>query len=288
MRRSLVLPAALTAVALILAGCSSAAKTSSSPTPSASASCDPASLPTQTADILTVGTDDPAYSPYFVDNKPANGKGFESAVAFAVAKQLGYLASSVVWKVKHFDSVVAGNVSDVDFVINQVSITPERAKVVDFSDGYYDVNQAVVAVKGGSGASATSISALKQLKLGAQSATTSLTWINTAVQPTQTPQIYNSTNDAIKALENKQIDAIVVDLPTAFYVTAAQMSDGVIVGQAKTGGNTGDKFGLVLEKGSKLTSCVNKALAAMKTSGELQAIQDKWLSSVSGAPYLTP
>ena len=288
MRRSLVLPAALTAVALILAGCSSAAKTSSSPTPSASASCDPASLPTLAASTLTVGTDDPAYPPYFVDNKPANGKGFESAVAFAVAKQLGYPASSVNWTVKHFDSVVAGNVAGVDFVINQVSITPERAKVVDFSDGYYDVNQAVVAVKGGSGANATSFSALKQLKLGAQSATTSLTWINTAVQPTQTPQIYNSTNDAIKALENKQIDALVVDLPTAFYVTAAQMKAGVIVGQAKTGGNTGDKFGLVLEKGSKLTSCVNKALAALKTSGELQAIQDKWLSSVSGAPYLTP
>jgi polar amino acid transport system substrate-binding protein len=288
MRRSLVLPAALTAAALILAGCSSAAKTSSSPTPSASANCDPASLPTLTANTLTVGTDDPAYPPYFVDNKPANGQGFESAVAFAVAKQLGYPASSVKWTVKHFDSVVAGNVSGVDFVINQVSITPERAKVVDFSDGYYDVNQAVVAVKGGSGANATSFSALKQLKLGAQSATTSLTWINTAVQPTQTPQIYNSTNDAIKALENKQIDALVVDLPTAFYVTAAQMKAGVIVGQAKTGGNTGDKFGLVLEKGSKLTSCVNKALAALKTSGELQAIQDKWLSSVSGAPYLTP
>jgi polar amino acid transport system substrate-binding protein len=288
MRRSLVLPAALTAAALILAGCSSAAKTASSPTPSARASCDPASLPTLTANTLTVGTDDPAYPPYFVDNKPANGKGFESAVAFAVAKQLGYPASSVKWTVKHFDSVVAGNVSGADFVINQISITPERAKVVDFSDGYYDVNQAVVAVKGGSGANATSFSALKQLKLGAQSATTSLTWINTAVQPTQTPQIYNSTNDAIKALENKQIDALVVDLPTAFYVTAAQMSDGVIVGQAKTGGNTGDKFGMVLEKGSKLTSCVDKAVAALKASGELQAIQDKWLSSVSGAPYLTP
>jgi len=287
MRRSLVLSAALSVAALTLAACSSGTGTANSASPSGSASCSKGSLATTTANTLTIGTDDPAYSPYFVDSKPANGKGFESAVAFAVAKQLGYSPSEVVWKVKHFDSVVAGNVSGVDFVINQVSITSDRQKVVDFSDGYYDVNQAVVAVKGGSGANATSFSALKQLKLGAQSATTSLTWINDVVAPTQTPQVYNNTNDAIKALEAKQIDAIVVDLPTAFYVTAAQMNDGVIVGQAKTGGATGDQFGMVLSKGSSLTKCVNTALAALKSSGELQSITDKWLSSVAGAPYLT-
>jgi polar amino acid transport system substrate-binding protein len=271
-----------------LAACSSGASTSASPTPSGSANCDPASLATTTANTLTVGTDKPAYPPYFVDDKPSNGKGFESAVAYAVAKQLGYAPTAVTWKVKHFTNVEAGDVSGVDFVINQFSITAKRAKVVDFSDGYYNVNQAIVAVKGGSGATATSISALKQLKLGAMAATTSLTWINTAVAPTQTPQIYNSNNDAIKALDNKQIDAIVVDLPTAYYVTGDQLTDGVIVAQAKTGGDTGDKFGLVLEKGSSLKSCVNKALAAIKASGELQSIQDKWLSSVGGAPYLTP
>jgi polar amino acid transport system substrate-binding protein len=288
MRRSLVLPAVLSVAALALAACSSGASTSASPTPSGSANCDPASLATTTANTLTVGTDKPAYPPYFVDDKPSNGKGFESAVAYAVAKQLGYAPTAVTWKVKHFTNVEAGDVSGVDFVINQFSITAKRAKVVDFSDGYYNVNQAIVAVKGGSGATATSISALKQLKLGAMAATTSLTWINTAVAPTQTPQIYNSNNDAIKALDNKQIDAIVVDLPTAYYVTGDQLTDGVIVAQAKTGGDTGDKFGLVLEKGSSLKSCVNKALAAIKASGELQSIQDKWLSSVGGAPYLTP
>lgn len=288
MRRSLVLSAALSAAALALAACSSGSGTanSASPTSSASSACAKGSMATLTANKLTIGTDDPAYSPYFIDNTPSNGKGFESAVAYAVAKQLGYAPSDVTWKVKHFDSVVAGNVSDVDFDINQVSITADRAKVVDFSDGYYDVNQAVVAVKGGSGASATSISALKQLKLGAQSATTSLTWINDVVQPTQTPQVYNSTNDAIHALEAKQIDAIVVDLPTAFYITAAQMNDGVIVGQAKTGGTTGDQFGLVLKKNSPLTTCVNEAITALKSSGELQSITDKWLSSSAGAPYL--
>jgi polar amino acid transport system substrate-binding protein len=145
-----------------------------------------------------------------------------------------------------------------------------------------------VAVKGGSGASATSLSALKQLKLGVQASTTSLTWINEVVNPTQTPQIYDNTNDPIKALENKQIDALVVDLPTAYYVATKQMKSGVVVAQAKTGGDTGEQYGLVLEKNSTLTSCVDKALTALKSNGELQAIQDKWLSSVIGAPYLTP
>jgi len=287
MRRSLVLPAALTAAALLVAGCSSPASTASSTSPSASASCSKASLATLSPNTLTVGTDSPAYTPYFVNNQPSNGKGFESAVTYAVAKQLGYTPSEVAWKVKHFDSIVAGNVSDVDFAINQVSITPARAKVVDFSTGYYKVNQAVIALKGGSGASATSLTALKQLKLGAETGTTSLQWINSVVQPTQTAQIYNSTNDAISALKAKQIDAIVVDLPTAFYITAAQLPNSIIVGQAKTGGETGDQFGIVLKKNSPLTSCVDQALAAMTSSGELQQITDKWLSSTAGAPYLT-
>jgi len=287
MRRSLVLPAALVAIALTVAGCSSAASTSTSGSPSASgASCTPATLATTTAGTLTVGTDSPAYPPYFDSNNPANGKGFESAVAYAVAKQLGYTGKNVVWKVKHFNNVVAGDISGVDFDINEVSITAARAKVVDFSNGYYDVNQAIVALKGSKGATATSMATLKTLKLGAQVGTTSLTWINSTVKPTQQAQIYNSTNDALSALKAGQIDAVVVDLPTAFYVTAVQVPNSIIVAQVKTGGQTGDKFGLVLAKSSPLTQCVDKAITALKASGELQTITDQWLSKAAGAPYL--
>ena len=269
---------------------SSSAATSASASASTSASTDPCSkesLATLSAGILTVGTDTPAYPPYFVDDTPSNGQGFESAVAYAVADSLGFAKGDVTWVVVPFDKSFAPGAKDFDFDINQVSITDDRKKAVDMSEGYYTVNQAVVALNGSKGAAATTIAQLQELKLGAQVGTTSLDYVTNVVKPMEKPFVFNSTNDAKSALNNKQIDAIVVDLPTAYYITAAEIENSTIVGQFQADAAGGEDFGLVLAKGSALTECVNKAIASLKSSGELQKIQDKWLSEVTKAPYFS-
>ncbi len=285
--------------ALALAACgqasnsassSSAATSAGATSASASASTDACSkdnLKTLAAGKLTVGTDKPAYPPYFVDDKPSNGQGFESAVAYAVADKLGFAQGDVTWTVVPFDKAFAPGAKDFDFDINQISITDDRKKAVDFSDGYYSVNQAVVALNGSKGAAAKTIADLQALKLGAQVGTTSLDYVTNVVKPAEKPFVFNSTNDAKSALNNKQIDAIVVDLPTAYYITAAEIENSAIVGQFKLDKNSGENFGLVLAKGSALTECVNKAVTALRDSGELQQIQDKWLSEVTKAPYFS-
>ncbi len=289
MRRSLLLSAALPAVAaLALAGCASEADTtaaSSSPSPSTSADCSPEALQTLTPGTLTVATDSPAYPPYFEDNDPGNGKGFESAVAYAVAEELGFSQDQVTWVTEPFNKSYAPGDKDFDFDINQISITPKRQKAVDFSDGYYTVNQAVVALEDSPVADATSLAELQSAKLGAQVGTTSLDFITQDIQPAQQPMVYNDTNDAKSALENGQIDAIVVDLPTAYYVTAAEFDSAKIVGQfpAQEGG---EQFGLLMAKGSPVLQCVNQALASLKESGQLQEIQNTWLVG-EDAPYFT-
>ena len=289
MRRSLLMSAALPAVAaLALAGCASEADTttsSASPAPASSADCTAESLQTLNAGTLTIGTDKPAYPPYFEDDDPSNGKGFESAVAYAVADQLGFSQEQVTWVTVPFNKSYAPGAKDFDFDINQISITPKRQKAVDFSEGYYTVNQAVVALEDSPIANATSLQELQQAKLGAQVGTTSLDFITETIQPTQQPMVYNDTNDAKSALEAGQIDGIVVDLPTAYYVTAAEFDNAKIVGQfpAQDGG---EQFGLLMAKGSPLVSCVNFALTNLKDSGELQQIQDEWLVG-KDAPYFT-
>lgn len=235
--------------------------------------------------MLTIGTDTPAYPPYFVDDDPTNGEGFESAVAYAVASQLGFAPTDVKWEVVPFNTSYAPGDKNFDFDINQISITPERAEVVDFSDGYYTVNQAVVAFNDSPIAGATTIAELKEAKLGAQVGTTSLDFVTEVVQPTNEPYVFNDTNDAKSALQNGQIDGIVVDLPTAYYVTAAEFDDSKIVGQFQATAE-GEEFGLLLQKGNPLVTCVNKALTTLKDSGELQEIQDAWLAGTT-APYFT-
>lgn len=289
--------AAVAAVGLVLAGCSSSEETatestSAEATASESASesaatdeCAIENLTTITPGVLTIGTDTPAYPPYFVDDDPTNGEGFESAVAYAVADKLGFTPADVVWEVVPFNTSYAPGDKNFDFDINQISITPERAEVVDFSDGYYTVNQAVVAFNDSPIAGATSIAELKDAKLGAQVGTTSLTFVTDVVQPTNEPYVFNDTNDAKSALSNGQIDGIVVDLPTAYYVTAVEFEDSKIVGQfaAQEGG---EEFGLLFQKGNPLVSCVNNVLTELKDSGELQTIQDTWLAGTT-APYFT-
>jgi polar amino acid transport system substrate-binding protein len=248
----------------------------------AAADCAPDQLALKTPGTLTVGTDKPAFPPYFEDDDPTNGKGFESAVAYAVAEQLGI--AEVKWTVVPFNSSYAPGPKDFDFDINQVSITPKRAERVDFSVPYYTAPQAVVALKSSDAASATSLSELADAKLGVQVGTTSLEAAEALIQPTTQPQVFNDSNDTVRALKTKRVEAIVVDLPTAFYLTAVEVPEAKITGQFEAPG--GDDWGLVLEKDSELTPCVNQALEQLESSGELRAITDKWMGGQAGAPKL--
>ncbi|MFF4395631.1 ABC transporter substrate-binding protein [Streptomyces sp. NPDC001480] len=263
-----------------------AEKAAASPSGSAGKSCAKGKLATETSGKLTIATDEPAYEPWFKDDKPANGKGFESAVAYAVAQRLGYGKNAVVWQSVPFNKAFAPGVKTFDFDINQVSISAERKKAVDFSSGYYDVRQAVIALKGSKAAKATGIADLKGLKLGAQVGTTSLDYIDDVVKPSQEAAAYSKNDQAVSALKNGQVDAIVVDLPTAFYVTAAQVTSARIVGQFENQGGTPEQFGLVLDKGSDLTSCVTSAVDALREDGTLAKLEKQWLSDAVDAPVL--
>jgi len=288
MRRTLLLGSSVV-VALSLAACSAASNgssTGSTSTSAAAATCTPANLSTHTAGTLTVATDSPAYEPWFSNNKPSNGKGFESAVAFAVAKQLGYTPEQVKWVTASFNSVIAPTPKKYDFDINEVSITPARAKAVDFSTGYYDVAQSVITLKGSKIANAKSIADLHGAKLGAQQGTTSLDAITGVIKPGTTPAEYPTNDLAVQALKNGQIDGLVVDLPTGLYITAAELDNSIIVGQLPVTG-TPEQFGLVLTKASPLTSCVSKAVDALRADGTLTALQQQWLTTSAGAPELS-
>ncbi|MCW2987108.1 MAG: extracellular solute-binding protein family 3 [Solirubrobacterales bacterium] len=270
----------LVPVLLLLAGCGGS-KDESTATASA---CTPDKLPTHSRGVLTVATDKPAYPPYFENDEPANGEGFESAVAFAIGKQLGYPPAKVKWTVEAFNSSYAPGAKEFDFDVNEISITPARAKVVDFSSPYYTANQAVVALKNSDAAGATSIADLKGAAIGVQIGTTSLAAVEEAIEPDSKPEVFNSSNDVVTALKNEQIDAVVVDLPTALYITAAQVPTATVVGQFAAPG--GDQWGALLAKGSPLTACVSKAVDELKGSGELQKITKRWMSQAAGAPEL--
>ncbi|WP_406351330.1 ABC transporter substrate-binding protein [Streptomyces sp. NBC_00658] len=272
-------------LAVVAVGCAPQPEDEADATPSANA-CDKGKLATETSGKLTIATDEPAYEPWFKDDKPANGEGYESAVAYAVAKQLGYAESDVVWQSVPFNKAFAPGEKTFDFDINQVSISTERKKAVDFSSGYYDVRQAVIALKDSKAAKATSIADLKDVKLGAQVGTTSLNYINDVVKPTEAPAAYAKNDQAKSALKNGQVDAIVVDLPTAFYITAAEVTDAKIVGQFENSGGTPEQFGLVLDKGSALTSCVTDAVDTLREDGTLASIEKQWLSDAVDAPVL--
>ncbi|MFI2426314.1 ABC transporter substrate-binding protein [Streptomyces sp. NPDC018955] len=253
---------------------------------SASASCAEGGLATKTSGKLTIATDQPAYEPWFKDDDPSNGQGFESAVAYAVAERLGYGEDAVVWQSVPFNKAFAPGEKTFDFDINQVSVSDERRKAVDFSSGYYDVRQAVVALKDSKAAKATGVADLKDLELGAQVGTTSLDYIEDVVRPTRDAAAYGKNDQAKSALRNGQVDAIVVDLPTAFYMTAAEVTEAEIVGQFENRGGTPEQFGLVLDKGSALTSCVTDAVDALREDGTLAEIEQRWLADAVDVPVL--
>ena len=253
---------------------------------SATATCTPATMKTLKAATFTFGTDKPVYEPWFVNDDPTNGKGFESAVAYAVAKKLGYATTAVKWTRVSFNAAIAPGPKKFDADINEFSITAKRRKAVDFSTGYYDVTQAVIAVKGGKADGVKTLADLKGLKLGAQVGTTSYDAITDVVKPSQHPAVFNNNDDAKAALKNGQIDGLVVDLPTAFYVTSAELDNGEIVGQLPAAGGAVEQFGLVLDKGSALTSCISQAVDQLRSDGTLTKLAKKWLSQ-AGAPDLS-
>jgi len=291
--RSVRLAAALAAALLVLAGCgssdsgsSSSSSASSSTATSANAAdkCTKDQLQTRTPGTLTVATDKPAFPPYFEDNDPTNGRGFESAVAYAIAQKLGYAKTDVKWTTEPFNSSYAPGPKKFDFDVNQISITPARAKRVDFSTPYFTAPQALVALKSSDAAKATSLADLANTKLGVQIGTTSLDAVNQVVKPSAQPKVFNDSNDVVTALKQKQVDAVVVDLPTAFFLTAAQVPTAKIVGQFSAPG--GDTWGALLQKGSPLTACVNQAIGDLKESGALASPEQRWLGAAAGAPVL--
>jgi len=294
-RRSLI--AFAPAVALLLAACGSSSGGSSSSTPAASGSgssaaaspsstCSPASLQTIVPGKFTAATGSPAFPPWVVDDKPENGKGYESAVTYAVAKKLGYTDADVVWIRTTFDGAIAPGPKKFDVNIQQFSITEDRKKAVDFSSGYYDLTQAVVTYAGSPIAKATTVAALKDAKLGAAVGTTSLDALDSVIAPTTKAKIYNSNDDAVAALKTKQIDGLVVDLPTAFYISGAELDNGVIVGQLPNTADQKEQLGFLLAKGSPLTACVTQAVDSLRTDGTLAKLQDQWLAQ-AGAPVLS-
>ena len=287
LRRALAL--SLVPLALTVAACGddddteSSAQTTATTATTAADSCAKDSLETFADGKLTVGTDKPAYPPYFEDDDPTNGKGFESAVAYAVAEKLGFTKDEVDWTTVPFNSSYAPGDKKFDFDINQISITPQRQKRVDFSTPYFTAPQAVVARADSEAAKATSLADLADKKLGVQVGTTSLDAATATIKPTQQPQVFNDSNDTVRALKTKRVDAIVVDLPTAFYLTAAEIEGGKIVGQFEAPG--GDDWGLLLAKDSSLTPCVNKAVEELKSAGTLDQLQDQYMGG-DAAPDL--
>jgi polar amino acid transport system substrate-binding protein len=279
-RRVAALTAGLAAAALTLAAC----------TPAAEA---PVEEPAEgeltglvTEGKLTIATGEPAYFPYVIDDAPESGEGFEAAIAYAVAEELGFAAEDVVWVRTSFEAAIQPGPKDFDFNLQQYTITDERAANVDFSSPYYSTPQAVVTVEGSPAAEAGSLADLEGLLVGAATGTTSFTAIEEQIAPTAGAQAFNTNDDAVLALQNGTVDAIVVDLPTAFFLTGVILDGGVLLGQLPADAGISDEWGLVLAKDSPLTAAVTAAVDALRDSGRLAEIADEWLGADAGAPIL--
>lgn len=274
--------ALLTAIGLLAATACAPTDDTAAP-PQTPESCAKGALPTLTEGVFTFGTDQPAYAPWFIDDDPANGKGFESAVAYAVAEKLGYAADEVAWVRVPFNAAIAPGPKTFDANLNEFSITDERKQAVDFSSPYFDVTQALVTVTSSPAAQVTTLAGLQGLRLGAQVGTTSYT---AAKDVDPDVAVFNNNDDAKAALSNGQIDAIVLDLPTAFAVQA-ELTDGKIVGQLPPSGAQSEQFGIVLDKGSPLTACVSQAVDELGDDSVLFKLQKEWLSGAGSAPVLS-
>jgi polar amino acid transport system substrate-binding protein len=294
MRRTLISSFVVVAVATLVVAATATGARNASTAAAAIPGCAKGSLALVEDGVLTVGADNPAFPPWYGGaektkpwkvSDPYSGKGYESAVAYAVARQLGFTKSQVKWTVVPFNNSFRPGDKPFDFYLTQVSYTPERARAVDFSNSYYFVNQSVVGRKGQPIAKVKSVAGLRPYKLGAQVGTTSYQYITRFIRPSSSPLVYDTNDAAVQALKNGQIDGIVVDLPTAFYVTAVQVEDGVIVGKLPTRG-TKERFGMVFEKGNTLRRCVNRALNRLWLNGTIKKLQTTYLAR-AGAPDIT-
>jgi polar amino acid transport system substrate-binding protein len=270
-----------------LAACGSSGSTASSGSSASAASCTNAGIQKDlyTKGALTVATDKPAYPPWFQGNNPANGKGYESAVAYAVATQLGFKKSQVKWAYEPFNDSYAPGPKKFDFDINEISVTPQRAQAVTFSSSYYNVQQALVALKGTTIITKHAPADLKKYVFGDQIGTTSLAFINSQIQPTQTPKVYETLNDAKQGLQTHQIAALVADTPTAQYISSSEIKNSVMVGQFPS---TGEHYGLLFHKGNPLVGCVDKALDTLNRNGTLAALEKKYLQIYQSVPTIKP
>jgi polar amino acid transport system substrate-binding protein len=265
-----------------------------------SALCAVGSLSTKTDGVLTVGTDNPAFPPYFSEptesetptdpwefGDPTNGRGFESATAYALGEQLGFSGAQVEWVPVQFNNAIAPGPKDFDVYLAQVSFTEERTQAVDMSEGYFFSNQALVTMAGSELAAATSIAEVAQFQLGAAGNTTSLTYIEDKIQPTQEPRVYDDNTAAKAAIEAGQVDGVVFDLATAFYIVNVEMSDGVVVGQFPSDPGEKEHFSFVLDLDSPLTDCVNQAILTMGENGELDSLAGEWMADFLDAPFIS-
>jgi polar amino acid transport system substrate-binding protein len=266
-----------------LAGCGSPKKTASAPVKATANACTPAKLATHSKGVLTVATDSPAYPPYFEHNNPKNGQGFESAVAYAVAKKLGYAQDKVKWVVEPFDSSYAPGPKSFDFDINEISITPARSKVVTFSTPYYTNPQGILVKANSPLAHATSLAAFKKAKIGVQIGTTSLSAVQSDIKPSQQPDVFNTSNDVVEAFKIGRVNAVVTDLATGFELTS-EVKGSTIAGQFKATG--GDRWGLLMAKSAPITSCVNRAVGALRADGTLAALSKRWIASAAKVTVL--
>ncbi len=285
--RRILIAATVLAVGTGLAACSSSSSTSSTAGPVTAASCSPAGIGKllYSKGVLTVATDNPVYTPWFVSNKPSNGQGYESAVAYAIAHQLGFKPSQVTWVTEPFTSSYAPGPKKFDFDINEISYTPQRAQAVTFSNSYYPVQQAIVALKGSPIVTHHTPAELKSYLYGDQVGTTGLTYITNHIQPTAQPRVFDTLSEVTAALAAHRIDALVTDTPTAQYMASAQLKGAVLVGQFPS---TGEHYGLLFHLGNPLVTCVNHAIATLQSNGTLTALQKKYLQVYLAVPTLQP
>lgn len=271
--------ALLLALGLIAAACGDG---DSADDDAAASGCDP--LPTKVDGVLTVATGEPVFQPWIYDDNPESEQGFEAGLVYALAEEMGL--GEVTWVRTEFDAAITTGEKDYDFNIQQYSITPEREEVVDFSDGYYEVEQAIIGLTDSPVASASSLADLVDSQLGAAIGTTSLDYIENVIEPSSTPLAFDDNPAAKSAFDAGQVDGIVFDLPTAYFITAAEITDASIIGVLPRSGEP-EELGMLFEDGSALTACVNEALAALKADGTVEALEDEFLNQGGSIPSLT-